>query len=225
MENSSPQVKLKFSNDGSSTLYRPDLDEHYHSIHGAVQEALHVFIKAGLQHLSQSTINVLEVGFGTGLNTYLTIACLPENVQCYYHTVEKYPIDEAVACKMNFFLHHPITHGQELFKKLHQQEWGVEQKVTPNFSLLKINEDLLRFTSKTAYNLIYFDAFAPDKQPELWTPKVFQTLFKHTAPGGLLTTYSAKGDVRRVLTSVGYEVERLQGPPGKREMLRAHKPV
>ncbi len=217
------QIKLRVSEDGSTTLYRPDIDEHYHSIHGAIQESLHVFINAGLKQLSISEMNILEVGFGSGLNAYLTLASLPPRVKCHYHALEKYPVDVQMALKMNYPSLYPIHKGEELFEKMHWLPWESEQLVNSQFSLLKLRLDLLTFQSTTLYNLIYFDAFGPDKQPEMWTQDIFNTLFDVTALGGLLVTYSAKGDVRRALIKAGYKVERLAGPPHKREMLRAQR--
>lgn len=217
------KIELRFSEDGSTTLYRPDLDEHYHSKHGAIQESLHVFINAGLKKLSVSEINILEVGFGSGLNAYLTLASLPSSVRCHYHALEKYPVEVLMALKMNYPSLYPMRDGENLFEKMHRLSWGSECLVNSHFSLLKLHSDLITFQSSTLYDLIYFDAFGPDKQPEMWTQDIFNTLFKITAPEGVLVTYSAKGDVRRALIKAGFKVERLAGPPGKREMLRAQK--
>ena len=218
-----PQIELRLSEDGSSTLYRPDLDEHYHSIHGAIQESLHVFINAGLKQLSLSEFNLLEIGFGSGLNAYLTMASLPASVRCHYHTLEKFPLAIQLVSKLNYPLLYPIQDGEDLFEKIHLLPWEKEQVISSQFSILKLQTDLITFKTNTVYNLIYFDAFGPDKQPEMWTQDIFQSLFNMTASGGFLVTYSAKGDVRRALLKVGYEVERLPGPPGKRVMLRAQR--
>ncbi len=217
------KVELRFSEDGSTTLYRPDLDEHYHSIHGAIQESLHVFINAGLMHLSISEINILEIGFGSGLNAYLTLASLPTRIKCHYHALEKHPVDVQMALKMNYPSLYPIQNGEDLFEKIHMLPWESEQVINSHFLLLKQNSDLSVFQPTALYDLIYFDAFGPDKQPEMWRQDIFKLLFDATAPGGVLVTYSSKGDVRRSLIKVGYDVERLQGPPGKREMLRAQR--
>ncbi len=218
-----PEIILEETKDGSHTLYVPAMDEHYHSVNGARQESMHVFIEAGLRQVQISSINVLEVGFGTGLNAFLTLLEAEQsNRTVHYTSLELYPLSEEVVAHLNY--------GQliapekaELFTKLHQAEWGKEVQITSNFYLHKINCDLCQSKFEENYDLIYFDAFAPDKQPEMWQPELFQRLFDHTRTGGILTTYCAKGVVRRAMQAAGYKVERLPGPPGKREMLRAVK--
>lgn len=213
--------ELRISEDGSSTLYRPDLDEHYHSFHGAVQESLHVFIESGLKHVRpKAVLNVLEVGFGTGLNALLTLMYKSECLM-RYHALEKFPVERDLAAAINY---PQFLGGEEVFKwyaALHASAWGEEVEIQNQFFLTKLEIDLRSFTSKTLYDLVYFDAFAPDKQPELWTDLLFQNIFGMMATGGVLTTYSAKGSVRRSMQNAGFVVERIPGPPGKRQMLRA----
>ena len=217
------RAELRISEDGSSTLYRADLDEHYHSFHGAIQESMHVFIEAGLKKVAQkSALNILEVGFGTGLNALLTMVHQPERL-VHYHALEKYPVATDLAEVINY---PQLLGGDEVrrcFTAMHTCAWGQEVAIQPQFLLTKQEVDLCDFKSDTLYDLVFFDAFAPDKQPELWTDAIFTAIFGMMAKGGVLTTYSAKGSVRRSMQAAGFVVERIPGPPGKREMLRAVK--
>lgn len=217
-----PGVILKTSEDGSSTLYRPDIEEHYHSIHGAIQESMHVFINAGLKHHPAKQLNILEVGFGTGLNALLTLINI-RNHKIYYHTVEKYPLPVELVSKIN----HPelIQHAnaKAYFEQLHKAPWNSIAQITPEFTLYKEKTDLTSFQPNTKFDLVYFDAFAPDKQPELWEPEIFNTISATMNTGAILTTYSAKGSVKRAMQNAGLIIEKIPGPPGKREMLRAFK--
>lgn len=213
--------ELRISEDGSSTLYRADLDEHYHSFHGAIQESMHVFIEAGLKKATQkSALNILEVGFGTGLNALLTMLYVPERL-VHYHALEKYPVATDLTAAINY---PQLLGGDEVrrsFNAMHACAWGQEVAIQPQFLLTKQEVDLCDFQSENLYDLVYFDAFAPDKQPELWTDAIFKSIYGMMAEKGILTTYSAKGSVRRSLQAAGFVVERIPGPPGKREMLRA----
>lgn len=219
-----PKVMLRLSEDGSSTLYRADIDEHYHSIHGAIQESRHVFITAGLKALGPTgDFSVLEVGFGTGLNALLTLCDKPPGTTVYYKAIEKYPVPNALAGQINY---PEFLGGAEVlqwYRAMHSAEWGIDCRLHPEFVLHKHHGALEDFTTGQFFDLVYFDAFAPDKQPELWSTSVFANLYSLLKPGGVLTTYSAKGEVRRSLLAVGFEVDRLPGPPGKRQMLRARK--
>lgn len=215
-------LELIISGDGSTTLYRPDLDEHYHSVHGAIQESEHVFIEAGLKKSDAIPLSVLEVGFGTGLNAFLTLLHKPEG-KLIYHAIEKYPLPDEIIKSINYSDYYNDDAPVCLFKSLHDAPWNCETFIKDEFYLTKLKMDLLDFSSEDCYNLVYFDAFAPDKQPELWSDEVFAMLFKAMKNGGVLTTYCAKGVVRRSMISAGFYVERIPGPPGKREMLRAHK--
>lgn len=215
--------ELRVSEDGSSTLYRADLDEHYHSFHGAIQESMHVFIEAGLNQVrTKSALQVLEIGFGTGLNALLTMIQNPERL-VHYHALEKYPVPTDLAAAINY---PQLLGGEEVlrwFTAMHTCVWGVEVEIQKPFYLTKLEVDLCEYNSETFYDLVYFDAFAPDKQPELWTDSIFNKIFGMMAQGGVLTTYSAKGTVRRSMQEAGFKVQRIPGPPGKREMLRAIK--
>ena len=212
---------IEKTSDGSDTIFVPSLDEHYHSIHGAKQESLHVFISAGLSCIKKdlSSIKILEVGFGTGLNAILTIEyALKNNLKINYRTVELYPIDIKLIDQLNY------NDMNSSFKKIHHSLWNKEVEISENFILKKVETDFSQnreSISDSYFDLIFFDAFAPDKQAEMWTQSIFDDLYIHTNPNGILCTYCAKGSVRRMLQQAGYSVERLPGPPGKREMIRA----
>ncbi len=213
---------LEKTADGSHTLFVPELNEHYHSTNGALTESKHVFINAGLNQTDQEEISVLEIGFGTGLNAILTyLEAKSRNISIHYTSIELYPIDEIWIKKLNFPDEADVEHA--VFEFLHSCEWDKEVPVDSSFMLHKIKGDLTKIRFNQSFDLIYFDAFAPDKQPEMWSPEIFSHLFNQTNPGGILTTYCAKGSVRRMLQAAGYITERLPGPPGKREMLRARK--
>ncbi len=213
--------------DGSSTVYIPEWNEHYHSKHGAIQEAYHVFIHHGLDffcqnHAQATAVNILEIGFGTGLNALITLKESQRlNKQIHYCGVEAYPINTDEIYKLNY--PKALHIDTKLFTKLHELPWGKSQAVTPQFSLLKHRIFFSEITTVNTYNLIYFDAFGARVQPELWTETIFEIMYKALKKDGVLVTYSAKGSVRRAMQAVGFVVEKLPGPPGKREMLRATK--
>ncbi len=222
-------IELRPTADGSHTLYDTQLDETYHSIHGAVQESMHVFIKAGLDYLLEvkKDLWVLEVGLGTGLNAWLTInRVLHSEVKIHYVGVEPFPVEQSLAEKLNYpeFLQ-SSEYRSRLFQQVHKVEWEKFISLTPQFELRKMPYTLEDFKSQWIFDLVYFDAFAPAKHPELWQKPMLQKIFDITAPGGILLTYSAKGQFKRDLKEVGWNVETLPGPPGKREMTRAVKPV
>ncbi|MGI6572681.1 MAG: tRNA (5-methylaminomethyl-2-thiouridine)(34)-methyltransferase MnmD [Fermentimonas sp.] len=215
---------LKLSGDGSHTLFVPSLDEHYHSTCGAIQESLHVYIRAGFNHCDKREVNLLEIGFGTGLNAFLTLLHAEETGKTvHYTTLEKYPLSIEQVRELNYGdLVAPAR--KEVFMQLHKAPWGEWVEVIPQFRLKKVRQDVIRleeFHPNTRFDVIYFDAFAPEKQPEMWVSNLFEQIHALSQPGAVLTTYCAKGMVRRMLQVIGYRVERLPGPPGKREMLRA----
>lgn len=213
------EIKLKTSDDGSHTLYVPELDEHYHSTNGAYNESVHVFIAPNLLHTSKSNISIIEIGFGTGLNTFLT-ALNQNDKTIFYHSLEKYPLTSELTEQLNFASN---EEEQTLFSKMHQLPWQIPGELKDGFTLLKDENDLTSIIFDKSYDLVYFDAFAPEKQPEMWAPELFQKIYNAMNENGILTTYCAKGVVRRTLQACGFEVERLPGPKGKREMLRATK--
>ncbi|WP_432413018.1 tRNA (5-methylaminomethyl-2-thiouridine)(34)-methyltransferase MnmD [Rasiella sp. SM2506] len=212
--------------DGSVTIHLPDWNEQYHSIHGAIAEARHVFIKTGLHHFlaenPSEEISIMEIGFGTGLNTLLTVSEIEKlKISCMYLGVEAYPVSAEEVSKLNYPEKTKISAA--LFQKLHELPWEEKAEITSFFSLLKRKQFFKEISEENAINLIYFDAFGARVQPELWTEEIFSTMYTALKPKGVLVTYAAKGSVRRAMQAVGFIVERLPGPPGKREMLRATK--
>lgn len=281
-------ANIEITEDGSHTLYVPELNEHYHSTHGAMQESTHIFIREGMIHRLQlqpsgqpkqqlqpklqhgpegqqqlspeeslqttHEINLLEIGFGTGLNALLTLLeAKKKGINVFYQSLERYPISVEAAQKLNYpamlnqvekaeeeksnasiqskqknYVEVELGNNtlQELFLRLHTSPWEKAVAITPGFTLLKQQIDFSRpatFVPERGFDLIYYDAFAPEKQPEMWTQEIFNHLYSLSNQGAILTTYCAKGVVRRMLQSAGFRVERLPGPPGKREILRATK--
>lgn len=209
--------------DGSSTLYAPRFDEHYHSLHGAVQESMHVFIEMGLRALPAelAQVHIFEMGFGTGLNALLTLMHREEKAIDYLG-IEAYPLEKEQWQSLNY----PQELGPDAvryFHQMHELPWETRHEILPGFELEKRKQKLEDFSSEQAFDLIYFDAFAATAQPELWTDEVVKQMADLLAPGGIFVTYSAKGSVRRALQAAGLTVEKLPGPPGKREMLRGRK--
>lgn len=214
--------ELQQTADGSSTLFIPSMNEHYHSVNGAVQESIHVFITAGMRQLSLPKIEVIEIGFGTGLNAFLTLLeAEKENITVTYHTFELYPLSKEITDQLNYGQICPEYAND--FSLLHSAPWNEEVGINDHFILHKIEGDANQLPMPQAVDLIYFDAFAPDKQPEMWNQDLFDRLYGALNPGGILTTYCAKGAVRRSLQASGFQMERIPGPPGKREMLRGRK--
>jgi len=213
--------------DGSHTLYLPELGEQYHSTHGAIQESTHVYIETGLLALCSSgveEISIFEMGFGTGLNAILTfIECRKRNISVNYYAIEPFPLSLDEACQLNYIELLQMDDLKRIFEEMHSVPFGETVQISEGFCFTKEKTKLSDFKTDKEFDLIYFDAFAPSIQPELWTEEVFNMIFSITRKNGLLTTYSAKGSVRRALKSAGYNVERLPGPPGKREILRAKK--
>jgi len=212
---------LRLTKDGSHTLYVDQLDEPYHSIHGALQESMHVFIKQGLQTVSKSPLRILEIGFGTGLNALLTLwFARQSNQEVQYYAVEKYPLIREEYTQLNFEnLLEGLPKGS--LDRMHESPWGKAVELSDGFTLFKEQADFRSMHPFGAFDLVYFDAFSPDKQPELWSTRVFSTIEKCTQKDSVLVTYSSKGVVRRTLISCGFRILKVAGPPGKREMIRA----
>jgi tRNA U34 5-methylaminomethyl-2-thiouridine-forming methyltransferase MnmC len=214
-------IQVIKTKDGSNSLFLPDLNETYHSKFGAKTESEHVFIKSGYQFMNKSELRIFEVGFGTGLNMLLTLSANNNDTKkVYYESIEKYPLSKEILLKYMDFL---SQDEKTLFVEIHQTDWEVINHINQFFTYKKIKGDLLSYHTDNQFDIIYFDAFAPNKQPQLWTNEIFKKMYDFLNDGGILVTYSAKGSVRRTMETVGFTVERLPGPPGKREMLRATK--
>jgi tRNA U34 5-methylaminomethyl-2-thiouridine-forming methyltransferase MnmC len=212
--------------DGSVTIHLPDWNEQYHSKHGAIAEAVHVFIETGLKQWlienDSNQVSVLEIGFGTGLNAFLTsLEAANKRLNINYVGVEAYPVLEEEVVQLNY----PslLDVAEDTFLQLHHSAWETPSTIHQYFCLTKRKQFFSEIQDTNRFNIIYFDAFGARVQPELWTETVFKAMFDALKPNGLLVTYSAKGSVRRAMQAVGFLVERLPGPPGKREMLRAKK--
>lgn len=219
--------RLLKTGDGSTTLHLPKWNEQYHSKHGAIQEALYVYIKHGLEYALTSGnikhLSILEIGFGTGLNTLLTYLHTQEieDLMVEYTGLEAYPVTINEVEKLNFATQLEVDNS--VYQKFHTTDWEQRQNVSDRFYLTKKNIRFEDFEDADSFDLIYFDAFGPRVQPELWEKPIFEQMHKALKTNGVLVTYSAKGAVRRAMQEVGFLVERLPGPPGKREMLRAVK--
>ena len=221
--------KIVTTGDGSTTIQITDWNEQYHSMHGAVQEARHVFLKMGLdfwmnENPDQNTLHILEIGFGTGLNALLTLMHAEKSsVNLLYEGVEAYPVSSEELAQLNYLEAADAQAFEAVFEKMHQTPWEQTETITEAFQLKKRKQTFETLEDQNQHDLIYFDAFGARVQPELWEEPIFQKMFNALKPGGVLVTYAAKGSVRRAMQAVGFKVERLPGPPGKREMLRAVK--
>lgn len=222
MDNS--QLEIIITQDGSSSLIRKDLKEGYHSIFGAIAESQHIFINAGLRNIEKKPqINILEIGFGTGLNALLTLEfAIKEKQKIYYHTIEKYPLSQEIISKLNYG---NTLNMEEEFYKLHFINWEKETRINPYFEILKTAQAAEEVIYKdNFFDLVYFDAFAPEFEDKLWKKEVFDKVYKSMKSNAELVTYCCKGDVKRTLKASGFIIEKLPGPKGKREILRAKKP-
>jgi tRNA U34 5-methylaminomethyl-2-thiouridine-forming methyltransferase MnmC len=209
--------------DGSHTIYVPELNEHYHSIHGAVQESQHIFIREGYDNCNAEPLNIFEAGFGTGLNALLTaVRAVKENREVYYTSIEKYPVGSDLIMSLNHY-EFAGPDGKRIFELIQSSPWEQMNCICNNFNLRKINGDLSDYIPEYPIDLVYFDAFGPDKQPSMWTREIFERISSAMRSGGILVTYSSKGEVKRNLRSAGFYVKLLPGPPGKREMISAKK--
>jgi tRNA U34 5-methylaminomethyl-2-thiouridine-forming methyltransferase MnmC len=221
------KVELKITGDGSHTLFVPELNEHYHSVFGAMAESRHIFTGAGFEYIlkRQTNIKILEIGFGTGLNALLTYL-ESKKAECHveYTAIELNPLDETVYSKLNFNDLIDYPESLKIFLHLHHSPWNELVEISSTFHLDKINISLQDYQpGNEAFNLVYFDAFGPDIQPEMWTQAMFEKMAFCLKKDGILVTYSTKGTVKRNLISAGFRIEKLPGPKGKREILRAVK--
>jgi len=216
--------------DGSTSLFHNGLQETYHSVHGAIQESQHVFIEAGLHHWlrvsNRQTISILEIGFGTGLNALLTaLAAEKVGVEIEYETIEAFPLTMEMVALLNYPSIIGTDNAKSVFENLHQADWNQPKKMSPYFDFLKSDIKLQETDfGDEKFDLIFFDAFGPDKQPDMWERSNLVKMARAMKPQGVFVTYSAKGQLKRDLVSLGLLVEKIPGPPGKREMIRATKP-
>lgn len=215
--------EIVLTEDGSHTLFVPAIAECYHSTHGAIQESMHIFIEAGLKHCTKQEIHVLEIGFGTGLNAFLALLeAEGSGKQIYFTSLEKYPVEIEKVLQLNY-PEELAPEKRSFFEQLHTSLWNTKVPINLNFLLEKIEMDFTEFYFTEMYDVVFFDAFSPDKQPEMWSEKLFKNIYDHCNAGAILTTYCSKGIVRRAMQTAGFKVERLAGPPGKREILRGCK--
>ena len=215
--------ELRITDDGSHTMYVQEMGEPYHSFHGAVRESRHVFLEQGFNSVNGQNIRILETGLGTGLNAVLTLVEAKKRAKrIFYHAVEKYPLDPSEYGLIN---HEEFIPGcpPGSCLDLHRAPWDQEVSLTNSFTIYKEKADFREMDPPGLFDLVYFDAFDPSKQPHLWTEEIFDRIFQLMHRNAILVTYSAKGSVRRTLVSCGFHVEKVPGPPGKREMIRAFR--
>lgn len=216
--------EIIITNDGTTTIRIPEWNENYHSSHGAIKEAKHVFIKNGLDLFkNQSSISILEIGYGTGLNAFITFLETHETLNVDYVGIEAYPVSMKEIGQLNYvsqlgaFQFHPI------FERMHSDDWEIPQNISNNFTLTKHQQFFQEIEDKDRFHLIYFDAFGFPTQPELWSEAIFKKMYDALLPDGVLVTYACRTVIKKAMLSVGFSVEKLPGAPGKREMLRAKK--
>lgn len=217
--------KIIKTSDGSSSVYLPEWDENYHSRHGAIQEAYHVFIKSGLDLFKDgSSVSILEMGFGTGLNCMITyLEAIRRKLSIEYMGLEGYPLETKMIYELNHLNQLGANNESAAYRKLIGSDWNLPVQINENFILIKKEIMFEQYNDSSLADLIYFDAFGARVQPELWTESIFKKMYEALKENGVIVTYAAKGSVRRAMQAVGLKVERLPGPPGKREMLRGRK--
>jgi tRNA U34 5-methylaminomethyl-2-thiouridine-forming methyltransferase MnmC len=222
-------IQVINTGDGSSSLLNLTLNETYHSTHGAIQESNHIFIKNGLQYFTEknkpSSISIIEVGFGTGLNVLLTLKeSIEKKINIRYTSLEAFPISEKLVAQLNYPERIDLAQSEKFFNQIHTSEWNTQTQITSDFFLEKrLGSILEMIVRESEFDLVFFDAFAPIKQPEMWSLLVLQKMTASLKLGGVFVTYCAQGQLKRNLKSLGLTVESLPGPPGKREMVRALK--
>ena len=218
--------KIVLTEDGSHTVQLNDSKEHYHSTFGAIQESMHIFINHGFKHLSPAidNIQIFEVGFGTGLNAFLTyLQTSDKDIFVNYTAIEAFPLDKEIYSELNYHKLIKSGEGEQIFALMHDAPWNQIFFISPKFALTKVQTKIENFDLRNKYHIIYFDAFDPEYQPELWTESIFNKMYKMLEPGGIIITYCAKGKVKRAMKSAGFKIEELPGPPGKREITRGYK--
>ena len=220
--------EIIITTDGSHSISIPSMGVTYHSSHGAIQESMHVFIESGLRHINEKhqfdSVSIFEMGFGTGLNALLALAEAEKNAQpVYYETIELFPLERSTYELLNYCEQLQRPDLNPLFDLLHSCTWNESIQISPYFTFKKINTSLISHSTNQLFNLVFFDAFAPEKQPELWTAEVFKKLHNQMKAGAVLTTYCSKSIVRKAMAAAGFTIEKIPGPPHKREMVRAEK--
>ncbi|WP_420580341.1 tRNA (5-methylaminomethyl-2-thiouridine)(34)-methyltransferase MnmD [Reichenbachiella sp.] len=225
-----PDIKVIETRDGSSSLLIPEMNETYHSTHGAITESEYVFLKMGVDHFlenhpNQNEIRILEIGFGTGLNAWLTALAAEElKVKFKFTSIEKFPLDSNLIDQLNYKYKKDTAESRKIFENIHRADWGKECSIRDWFDLTKEQTDIADFNpANESFDLIYFDAFAPSKQPEMWSQNVLTKMYDLLKNRGVFVTYCAQGQFKRDLKAVGFETEELKGPPGKKEMTRGTK--
>lgn len=216
-------MKIRKTDDGSQTIHSEQFNENYHSTFGALSESKHVFIEAGLNYSKLKSISIFEVGFGTGLNAILTyIEGKKRNLKINYTAIELYPVNIKQIGDLNY---HQFFQKSDYnkFALMHSTEWNKKVDIASHFTLTKIKSDLTNFNMSGNYDIIYFDAFSPGTQPEMWSFEIFKKIYDSTNQNGILTTYSSKGLVKNNLRSAGFKITRLPGPKGKHHIIRAEK--
>lgn len=212
------------TDDGSVTIKLEGLDETYHSTFGAIQEARHVYINNGLDFFKGQPVAVLEIGFGTGLNCFMTfLEAATKNQKIKYTGIEAYPVTSEEVLQLNYVKELNAESYREIFATLHSSEWEKALTINANFSLIKRQQFFQDISDNNVYDLIYFDAFGYPTQPELWSPEIFRKMYTALKDGGILITYACRGVIKRAMQEAGFTTEKLEGPPGKREILRAYK--
>ncbi|HVM87540.1 MAG TPA: tRNA (5-methylaminomethyl-2-thiouridine)(34)-methyltransferase MnmD [Puia sp.] len=220
------QRKIIITGDGSHSIEMEGTNDIYHSRHGAIRESLHVFINSGLKSIldEYETLHIFEMGFGTGLNALLTFIEAEKNSQkIFYETIELFPLEKELSFLLNYCEELQPQNLKKIFDTMHTCEWGKQIELSASFYFKKNHSNLTDHLFSSSFNLIYYDAFAPNTQPELWTKEIFLKLFNALTVNGVLVTYCSKGEVRRNMQAAGFAVEKLPGPKGKREILRAVK--
>ena len=216
--------EIIITKDGSSTIFIPEWNESYHSKNGAIQEAYHVFIKAGLSEVKKKSISIMEIGFGTGLNAIITyLEAKRDNLTIDYVGVEAFPVSQEELKSLNYINELNAKSEEAIFNKFHDLAWNVKNEITSNFKLTKRKQHFQEINDVECFDLIYFDAFGFTLQPELWSEEIFQAMYNSLLKNGVLVTYACRGSIKRAMLKAGFKVEKLPGAPGKREMLRAIK--
>ncbi|MFD2891298.1 tRNA (5-methylaminomethyl-2-thiouridine)(34)-methyltransferase MnmD [Flavobacterium chuncheonense] len=216
--------EIIITQDGSTTIHLPEWNESYHSKHGAIQEAKHVFIKNGLSLFNGKQVSILEIGFGTGLNCFITfLEAQKKNQSVHYVGVEAYPIAKEEVQLLNYVNELEAVEFSSVFDVMHTLDWDIQSKLTPTFELTKRKQFFNEIDDREQFDFIYFDAFGFTVQPELWEEAIFRKMHTALKPNGVLVTYACRTVIKKAMEAVGFTTEKLPGAPGKREMLRAVK--